>query len=92
MDEQLAGLLGQGGIAAALIFVIYKVGTAMVEAVKALRTEVADHTKADLAAQRELREDVATLNARIETAMNLTPKPRRAKTNPLGVRLVQDEE
>ena len=55
-DQQIVGLVGQGGVAGALIFVIYKIGTALVEAIKGLRTSVDEHTKSDLAAQGEVRE------------------------------------
>lgn len=88
-DQQIIGLVGQGGIAGALIFVIYKVGMAMVDAVKALRIEVAEHTKADLAAQADVREDLAALGARMDVIADVTPirgTPKvRARTNPEGV-------
>lgn len=83
--QQLAGLIGQGGIAAALIYVIFRVGGAMVDAVKGLRQEIADHTKADLAAQAEVREDLAALNAKIDVLADVTPirgVPKRAATEP----------
>lgn len=36
VNDQLLGLLGQGGVTAALLFLIWKVGTALVGAVKEL--------------------------------------------------------
>lgn len=80
--QQLAGLLGQGGIAAALIYVIFKVGTAMVAAVKELRTAVDDHTKKDLDAQAQVREELIAMSTRIDVIADITPirKPQRAET------------
>jgi hypothetical protein len=88
MDEQqLIGLVGQGGIAGALMLIIYKVGMALVTAVRELRAELAEHTKSDLAAQAEVRGDLAAIQVRIDTALDITPirapKPR-AKTDPHG--------
>ncbi len=71
--QQLASLLGQGGITAALIFVLFKVGMAIVAALKELRDDIKEHTKQDLAAMAEVREDLSALGARIDTALELTP-------------------
>lgn len=87
-DQQIIGLVGQGGIAGALIFVIYKVGLAMVDAVRQLRTSIDDHTKQDVAAQAEVREELVALQTRIDVIADITPiraqKPPRARTNPEG--------
>lgn len=79
--DQIAGLVGQGGIASALIWVIMRVGLKLVAAIDGLRGEVAAHTKTDVAAMADVRRDLATLNARIETAIDLTPVRRASVTN-----------
>lgn len=68
-EDQLLPLLGQGGIAGALMFIIYKVGMAMVAAVKELRTEVAEHTKADLAHHGEVKEELVALRTQVDAAI-----------------------
>ena len=85
-DQQIVGLVGQGGVAGALIFVIYKIGTALVEAIKGLRTSVDEHTKSDLAAQGEVREELVALQTRIDVIADITPirgiPKQRAATQP----------
>lgn len=68
-EDQLVPLLGQGGISAALMFVLYKVGIAMVAAVKELRGEVAEHTKADLAHHAEVKEELVALRTQVDAAI-----------------------
>lgn len=90
MDEQqIISLAGQGGAFGALMLLIYKVGMALVGAVKDLRTEIADHTKRDVAAMSEMREDLAALNAKIDVIADVTPirgvpKQPRAASQPGG--------
>lgn len=90
-DDQLINLLGQGGAFTALIYVIVKVGLGLVAAIKDLRNEISAHTKTDVAAMAELRNDVAQLNARVDTVLDLTPV-KRPQTHPRGVRIVGDDE
>lgn len=88
MDEQqVIGLAGQGGAFGALMLVIYKVGMGLVAVIKELRQEIANHTKTDVAAMAEVREDLAALNARIDVIADVTPirgvpKQSRASTEP----------
>lgn len=94
MDPQLAGQLGQGGITAALIFIIIKGGLILIGAlkefraelvaeIKSLREEIADHTKQDLAAMAEVRQDLASLSTAVHTALDITPiRGVRAATEP----------
>ena len=87
-DQQIIGLVGQGGAFGALMLVIWKIGNALVATIKELRQEIADHTKRDVAAMGELQQDMAALNSKIDTALDITPirqtKPR-ARTNPEGI-------
>ena len=98
MDPEQLGL--QLGIAGALIFAGVKVALVLIanwrEAEKERTAAVAagftmlvgkvdEHTKADLAAQAEVREDLAHLTSRIDTAFELTPirpKVARGTTSP----------
>jgi len=68
-EDQILPLLGQGGISGALMFIIYKVGMAMVAAVNNLRTEVAEHTKADLAHHGEVKEELVALKVQVDSAI-----------------------
>lgn len=65
-EDQLLPLLGQGGIAGALMFIIYRVGIGMVAAVKDLRAEVAAHTKTDLEHHGEVKEAIVRVEAKID--------------------------
>lgn len=67
MDEKtLIGILSTGGTTGALLWIIWKVGMALVGSVKDLRTEVAEHTKIDLAHHAKVSEELAELSGRIE--------------------------
>ena len=72
-DNQIIGIIGQGGIAGALILVIYKIGSKLVEVIEKLGTKVDDHTTKDLAAMSAVREDLAALDAKIDVIADLTP-------------------
>ena len=88
-DQQIIGLVGQGGAFGALMLVIWKIGNALVQTIKELRQEIADHTKRDVAAMGELQQDMAALGARMDIIADVTPirgTPKvRARTNPEGV-------
>jgi hypothetical protein len=89
-QRQLIALLAQGSIAGALIYIIIKVGNALVAKVAALATELADHTRRDLAEQaatrawlssaiESLRDRVIAFDARFDSLLDLlelTPKPQ----------------
>ena len=88
-QQQLVTLLGQGGGWAALVWVIYKIGLKLIAAVDRNTSELRDHTKSDLAAQGEVREELVALQTRIDIIADITPiraqKPPRARTHPEGV-------
>lgn len=81
-DTQIVGLIGQGGAFAMLMLVLWKIGLAIVAALKDLRTAVDEHTKKDLAAQAEVREEIVAMSTRIDVIADITPirKPQRADT------------
>jgi hypothetical protein len=84
-------LLGQSGIAVVALLVlgrvVHRIGERLIDSVDRLIAKLDEHTKADLAAQAEVRADLEAIQVRIDTAMDLTPirSKQRAKTNPLGV-------
>ena len=86
-------LLGQTGITGVALLVlgriIYRIGERMIAAIDKVTMKIDEHTKADLVAMSEVREDLATIQIRIDTALDITPiraqKPPRARTNPEGL-------
>lgn len=98
-EEQLTGIIGQGGIAAALMAIIWRVGNALVLAIKELRAEIAEHTKTDLAHHAKVGTQIAELNGKIDGVLDqadrFTPvqeipremsRPVRARSEPGGER------
>lgn len=81
--EEIPGALGQGGFAAALIVVFWRVGNAIVEVLKGLRTDLNEHTKADLEHHGKVRETLVALDSKIDTLIDQQDRPaRRAPTEP----------
>lgn len=72
-QQQLVTLIGQGSGWAALVWVIYKIGLKMIAAIDRNTQKLEEHTTQDLAAMADVREDLAALGARIDTALDLTP-------------------
>jgi hypothetical protein len=81
-QRQLVALLAQGSIAGALIYIIIKVGNALVAKVAGLATELADHTRRDLAEQQatrawissslqDLRDRVIALDAKHDAVLDM---------------------
>lgn len=85
-DQQIIGLVGQGGAFGALMLVIWKIGNALVEKLGKLADAIDSHTKTDVAAMAEVREDLAALGARMDVIADVTPirgmPKQRARTNP----------
>lgn len=76
MDQQLLGQLGQGGVSAALIFIIVKGGLLLIAAVKdvvAAIRELRDASIAHTKAIADLRTDLAELNAKVDVIADVTP-------------------
>jgi hypothetical protein len=76
-EKQLIGLLGQGGITAALLFLIWKVGMAMVGAIKDQGTKLDKHTMDENEHHTLVREELAALRAHhgIPTPVHGVPVP-----------------
>lgn len=93
MDDQLVGTLGQGGLATALIVVFWRVGTAIVEALKGIKTTLDDHTKTDLEHHGKVREAIVALDAKIDTVIDMRNQDdspsRRAPTEPGAYRVIK---
>jgi hypothetical protein len=97
-DADLFKLLGGGGFAAALLYLLYLVGSRMVAAIDRVAAKVDGHTKDDLASHAEMRDQItrldAKLDANLDAADRYTPvgveipePPRRTRTNPQGVQI-----
>ena len=93
MDADLLKLLSTGGIAGALLGLIYLVGMRMVRAVDRIAVKVDDHTKADLASHADMREDIAALHGKIDglldasdrfTPVGVEPPTPVERRTPLG--------
>lgn len=87
MDPDLLKSLGQGGIAAALLAMIFYVGKSLIASVKELAAAIAEHTRVDLEHHAEVRETVVRLEARLDTLLEVTPVhgTKRPRTNPHGI-------
>jgi hypothetical protein len=98
VDSEAIKLLGEGGLAAALLLLIYIVGNRMVAAIDRIGVKVDEHTKVDTSYHAAVREELADqhgivmarlegMEVRIDTALDLTPvrATSRPKTNPRGV-------
>lgn len=67
--------LSKGGLVTALLGLIYFVGMRLVAAVDRIGQKVDDHTKADVAAQSEVREEIIGMRTMVETALGVDRKP-----------------
>lgn len=75
MNElDLLKLLGQGGITVVALLVlgriVFRIGERMVAALDRIGSKLDDHTRADTDAIHGLRQDVAVLSGRVETALS----------------------
>lgn len=70
---KILNLLGQGGIAAALLAVIFFVGKGMIRAVDKLAERIDDHTSKDLEHHGEVKGAIDRLEGRIDGIMETTP-------------------
>ncbi len=94
MNEiDLLKLLGQGGITLVALIVlgriVFRIGERMVVALDRIGSKLDDHTRADTDAIHGLRQDVAVLSSRVETAIawsDRTPVEMAGpQTPPFGV-------
>jgi hypothetical protein len=79
VEPDVLKLLGAGGFAVALLYLLYLVGMRLVAAIDRVATKQDDHTKADLASHAEMRTDIAALHGKLdgmlELGERLTPPP-----------------
>lgn len=66
MDAEALKIIGGGGIAAALLALIYLVGMKMVAAIDRLGTKVEEHTTTDLAHHAEVKEAIVRVEAKLD--------------------------
>jgi hypothetical protein len=67
MDLEVLKVIGGGGLAASLLFLIYLVGTKLVAAIDRLGVKVDDHTKTDVEHHADVKEEIVAMRATIET-------------------------
>jgi len=85
MDPEIAkllGLLGNGGITAALIALIFFVGKSLIASVKEVRDEIKAHTKTDVESHSEVKETVVRLEGKIDAIFDLTPVEHKRPSTP----------
>lgn len=89
MDGEALKLLGGGGAAGALLFLVYLVGMRIVAALDRVAVKVDNHTADDLASHADMREQLAELRGMLAPNLPADPPmrspPKRAPTNPAGV-------
>lgn len=82
MDLEALKLIGGGGLAMALLSLIYIVGMKMVAAIDKVGTKLDEHTKTDVEHHGEVKEAIVRVEAKLDE--------RRANTRPRGVTMVRD--
>lgn len=90
MDADLIKLIGSGGIAAALLALIYIVGMRMVRALDRVATKVDEHTTTDLSHHADVKESVVRLEGKVDAALDWQERTpvegtRRTRTGARGV-------
>lgn len=86
MDAETLKLVGSGGIALALIWLIYTVGMRMVAAIDGLGGKVDEHTKTDLEHHAEVKSEIVGLRERVDGILDVKDRERRL-TPAAGLRL-----
>jgi hypothetical protein len=66
-------LLTSGGVAGALLVLIYLVGNRMVAAIDRVATKLDEHTKVDIASHAEVRDELIEVKTMLTTERRLTP-------------------
>ena len=95
-SADLAKLVGGGGFAAALLYLLYLVGSRMVAAIDRVAAKVDSHTKDDLASHADLRDGITRLDAMLETQLRAAgqfpdeePERRRTSTPARGAPIIE---
>lgn len=98
--------LGGGGLGAALLYLIYLVGSRMVAAIDRVAAKVDDHTTKDVESHADMREAIVRLDAKVDASFDWhersdvgpapvapEPSPReKSRSNPYGVPIVATTE
>jgi hypothetical protein len=88
MDIEVIKALGGGGIAAALLTLIYLVGMKLVEAIDRIGMKVDEHTKTDVEHHAEVRAEVASLGGKIDGILDAHERADRRLTPGSGIRRI----
>lgn len=93
-EEGLLQAVTQGGIGAVALLLLarvaQRVAERMIDAIDRIGQKLDEHTEKDLKAMAELRQDIAVMNARVETAIDwqerapvgVPPTPEPARRTP----------
>jgi hypothetical protein len=80
---KLLAQYGLAGVFAGIIgWILYRVGLRMIAAIDKLVDKIDAHTKVDVEYHNEVREDLAALRSRIDTALELTPVEGHRRATP----------
>ena len=74
MDAELIKTIGSGGIAAALLALIYFVGMKLVAAIDKVGTKLDEHTKTDVDHHADVREAIVRVEAKLDARENTWPR------------------
>jgi hypothetical protein len=84
MDTEILKALGQGGLAASLLGLIWLVGNRMVKSIDRMDSRIHEHTKADTEALMSLNTSIVRLEGKLDGALDErertpvgVPMPRR---------------
>lgn len=70
MDLETVKAIGSGGVAAALLALIYVVGMKLVAAVDKIGTKLDEHTKTDIEHHSETKEAIVRVEAKLDARAN----------------------
>ena len=85
MDAEAWKLVGSGGIAAALLALIYTVGMKMVAAIDRIGLKVDEHTTADLEHHASVKTEIVGLRERLDGILDAQDRAERRLTPAIGI-------
>jgi hypothetical protein len=85
MDLELAKLIGTGGVAASLLFLIYLVGNRLVVAIRELVSIIREHTTKDLEHHAQVKTELVAMRTEMKQALDIKGVVQEAVDEVSGV-------
>src|SRR5687767_5321534 len=64
-DQQILGIIGQGGVGAGLLYLLWKIGTRIVASLDKVAEKLDEHTRVDLEHHGHVREQLAEMRGEL---------------------------